>query len=135
MITAVDRAIKEALSAWIPRAMFVLVPLFGWLVSVVRRRSGRKYPHHLIFACHVFAVLFGAQSLAMGAGYLAGNTTVAFVLGVGSLLYASTYMVMALRAVYGGTILRALAHTVIVLALYWVATMLTAAAIVVPVLL
>jgi Protein of unknown function (DUF3667) len=33
------RAINQALTTWIPRAMFVLVPVFGWLVSRVRRRS------------------------------------------------------------------------------------------------
>ena len=79
------RTINRALTTWIPRAMFVLVPLFAWLVSRVRPRSWRKYPHHVIFACHVFAVLFGAQSLAVAAGYLAGSATIAFALGVSSL--------------------------------------------------
>ena len=130
-----DRAIKQALTAWIPRAMFVLVPLFAWLVSLVRRRSGRKYPHHVIFACHVFAVWFAAQSMAAGAAYLAGNAAVAFSLGVGSVLYAVIYMVLALRAVYGGTVAQALAQTLVVLAFYWLATIVVAAAIVVPVLL
>jgi hypothetical protein len=129
-----QRAINHALSTWIPRAMFVLVPVFGWLVSRVRRRWGRKYPHHVIFACHVFAAFFGAQSVAAAAGYLAGNATVAFSLGMGSLLYAFIYMVLALRVVYGGTIARALAHTVVVLFFYWLATILVAVAIVMPVL-
>jgi hypothetical protein len=97
-----QRAINLALTTWIPRAMFVLVPLFGWLVSRVRRRSGRKYPQHLIFASHVFAAFFGAQSVAVAAGYLAGNAAARFSLGMGSLLYALIYMVVALRAVYGG---------------------------------
>jgi Protein of unknown function (DUF3667) len=130
----VQRAINQALTTWIPRAMFLLVPVFAWLVSRVRRGSGRNYPHHVIFACHVFAVLFGAQSIAAAAGYLAGNTTIAFSLGVGSLLYAFIYMVLALRAVYGGTIGRALAHTVVVLAFHWLATIVVAAAIIVFVL-
>jgi Protein of unknown function (DUF3667) len=38
------RAINEALTTWVPRAMFILVPLFAWLVSRVRRRARRKYP-------------------------------------------------------------------------------------------
>ena len=129
-----QRAINQTLTTWIPRAMFLLVPAFAWLVSRARRRSGRKYPHHVIFACHVFAVWFGAQAVAVAAGYLSGNTTVAFSLGVGSLLYALIYMVLALRAVYGGTIARALAHTVVVLALYWLATIVVTVAIIVPVL-
>jgi hypothetical protein len=129
-----ERAINYALTTWIPRAMFVLVPFFGWLVSRVRRRSGRKYPHHVIFACHVFAAFFGAQSVAAAAGYLAGNATIAFALGIGSLLYGFIYMVVALRVAYGGTIARALAHSVVVLALYWLATIVIATAIVMPVL-
>jgi hypothetical protein len=129
-----DRAINQALVTWIPRAMFVLVPVFGWLVSRVQRRSGRKYPHHLIFSLHVFAAFFGVQSIAVAGGYLTGNTAVAFSLGVGGLVYAFIYTVVALRAVYGGTIRRALARTVVVLVCYWFATMIAATAIIVPVL-
>jgi hypothetical protein len=129
-----QRAINQALTTWMPRAMFVLVPAFAWLVSRVRRRSGRKYPHHLIFTLHVFAAFFGVQAIAAGAGYLAGNTTVASGLGIGGLLYALIYVVLALRAVYGGTIPRAVAHAVVVLALYWLAAVVATAAIVVPVL-
>jgi hypothetical protein len=82
----------------------------------------------------VIAVFFGAQSVVVAGGYLAGNTGVASSLGVGSLLYALTYMVLAIRAVYDGTIARALAHTVVVLAFYWLATIVVAAATIVPVL-
>jgi len=35
-----QRAINHALTTWIPRAMFVLVPVFGWLESRNSRRSG-----------------------------------------------------------------------------------------------
>jgi hypothetical protein len=65
---------------------------------------------------------------------LARNATVAFSLGLASLLYGFIYMVFALRAVYGGTIARALAHTVVVLTFHWLATIVVTAAIVVPVL-
>jgi lysylphosphatidylglycerol synthetase-like protein (DUF2156 family) len=128
-----QHAINQALTTWIPRAMFLLVPLFAWLVSRVRP-SGQKYPHHVIFACHVFAVFFGVQSAAVAAGYLSGSTAVASVLGAGSLLYGVIYVVLAFRSVYGGTIARALAHTAVVLAFYWLATIVVAAAIIVPVL-
>lgn len=130
----IDRAASEALTTWIPRAMFVLVPLFGWLVFVARRRSGRKYPHHLIFACHVFAAFFGVQSIAVAVGYLSGSTVVKSVLGIGSFLYAMVYMILAMKVVYGGTSARALAHTILVLAFYWVATIVVAGAIIAPLL-
>jgi hypothetical protein len=126
-------AINQALATWTPRAMFLLVPAFAWLVSRVRRRSGRKYPHHLIFSSHLFAAFFGVQAVATTAGHLAGNPTGTFALVVGSLLYVFIYTVLALRAVYGGTIGRALAHTVVVLTFHWLATIVVTAAIVVPV--
>jgi hypothetical protein len=129
----VQQALNRALRTWVPRAMFVLVPVFGWLVSRVRRRSGRGYPHHVIFALHLFAMFFGAQSIAAAAGYLARNTTVAALLGAGSLLYAAVYMILAIRAVYGGTIARAAAHAAIVLFFYWLATVVVSLAIVLPV--
>lgn len=128
-----DRAVNEALTTWIPRAMFVLVPFFAWLVSLVRRRAGRRYPHHVIFACHVFAVLFGVQAIAVALGYLSG-TAVTGPLAVASLLFALISMILAMRAVYGGTIGRAFAHMLVVLAFYWLAAIVVAAAIIVPVL-
>lgn len=128
-----DRAINEALTAWIPRAMFVLVPVFAWLVSRVRRRTGWRYPHHLIFAFHVFAAFFGVQAIAVAAGHVAGNGIIAPVLAVSSGVYGLAYTAAALRSVYGGTIRRALVHTLIVLFFYWIATVAVAAAIVVPV--
>lgn len=42
-------------------------------------------------------------------------------------------MVLALRTVYGGTAGRAVAHTLMILAGYWLATMIVVAGIVVPV--
>lgn len=122
-----DRAVNEALTTWIPRAMFVLVPFFGWLVSIVRRKSGRKYPHHVIFACHVFAVFFGVQAIAVALRYLSGSTAVTGALAVASLLFALISMILAMRAVYGGTIGRAFAHTLVVLAFYWLAAIVVAA--------
>ena len=56
------------------------------------------------------------------------------VFGVAAIVYVVIYMVAAIRRVYGGTMMRAVAHTVAVLALYWVAMILTTIAIVVPVL-
>ena len=127
-------AVDQALTVWIPRAMFVLVPLFGWLVSRVRQSSGRRYPHHVIFALHILAAFFGVQAVATLAGYLTGREGVTAVFGVAAIVYVVVYTVAAMRRVYGGTMVRAVAHTVVVLALYWVAMLLTTVAIVLPVL-
>src|SRR4029078_9925223 len=56
-------AANDALNVWLPRVMFVLMPIFAGLVSFVRCRSGHNYPQHLCFAMHVHAVAFGAGVL------------------------------------------------------------------------
>jgi hypothetical protein len=130
---AVERVATEALTTWLPRAMFVLIPIFGWLVSMVRRKSGRSYPHHLIFALHVFAAFFGLQAMSVGVGYLAGNQLVLGVLGIASIVVAVAYLAIALKVVYGGSIARALLHTIVVFTLYWVAAIAVTALIIVPI--
>lgn len=57
-------AIEAARLAWMPRVMFVLVPLFAGLVAVVERRARRRYPAHLVFALHVHAAGFAARAVA-----------------------------------------------------------------------
>ena len=113
--------------------MFVLIPIFGWLLSRVRRGSEHQYPHHLIFSLHVFAAFFGVQALSVGISYLAGNGGVTALLGIGTVAFAVIYMVVALRAVYGGTVMRALVHTVFVLFFYWLGAIIATAVIIVPV--
>lgn len=108
----------------------MLVPVFDVFLCAARRAANT---HHLIFACHVLAAFFAVQSIAVAAGYLSANATVKSVLGLGSLLYAFVYLILALRA-YGGSTARAAAHTIVVLAFYWLATILVAAAIIAPVL-
>ena len=55
------------------------------------------------------------------------------MLGIGTVAFAVIYMVVALRAVYGGTVMRALVHTVFVLFFYWLGAIIATAVIIVPV--
>ena len=125
---------NEALVTWIPRAMFVLIPLFAWLLSRVRRKSGHRYPHHLIFSLHLFAAFFAVLAIGVGVSYLARNEIVSGVIGLGSIVFVVIYMMLALKVVYGGTSLRALIHTAVVLSAYWLATIVVTGAIIAPVL-
>ena len=126
----VDRVVNEALTTWISRAMFVLVPVFALLVSLVRRRARRNYLQHLIFAVHVHAAVFGAQAVAIAVGYLTGEDLISLMLGLASVLYALGYLAVALRTVYGGSILRAFADASLLAVGHWFITMLAAAMIV-----
>jgi hypothetical protein len=126
--------VNRALGTWVPRAMFVLVPLFAWFVSRVRRRSGRHYPQHLIFTLHVFAVFFGVLAVTTALGTALDRPVAAVSIGIAGLAYAALSMARAMQVVYGGPLITAAVHTVLVLAGSWVATIALTAIIVLPLL-
>lgn len=132
-IRQIQQAVDQALATWIPRAMFLLVPVFAALVAWVRRSARCKYPHHLVFALHVFAAFFGAQAAAIALGSLADRSVVTAGFGAATLVYAFAYLAAALRLVYAGTLRRAIRDAVVLLVLHWLATVLVTAAILLPV--
>ncbi|HEY3093149.1 MAG TPA: DUF3667 domain-containing protein [Vicinamibacterales bacterium] len=94
--------VGETIAHWGPRAMFVLVPVFAWLVNLAWRRRGRHYPQHLYFALHVHAAWFAVAALVVVLR-LAVPTSVGAYLDDGLLLYGILYVVMAFRRAYGPT--------------------------------
>lgn len=130
-----DRVIRDAEATWMPRAMFVLMPIFAGLVQLAQRRSGRRYPHHLIFALHAHTAWFGVFALLGLIGHLLGSEPVSSALGIAAILYALAYLALAFRRVYGGTWPRAILQSIIVGGGYGIVTVLVTAAIVVPVVL
>lgn len=70
-------AIDHARYTWMPRVMFVLVPLFAWLVSLVRRNAGRRFPAHFVFALEVHAAAFGSRAIAKALAALAPSMVAA----------------------------------------------------------
>jgi hypothetical protein len=98
----IERTMNRAVGVWLPRAMFVLVPLFAALVMLFRRRSGHTYPQHLYFALHLHAVWFFVSA----AGVLLELLTlpvVPAVANVGLLLFFLWYAFVAFRRVYATT--------------------------------
>jgi quinoprotein glucose dehydrogenase len=127
--------VSGAMATWLPRVMFVLVPLFAALVHFVRRRSGHTYPQHLLFALHAHAAMFGAAAVLVLIR-VALPTIVGDEGGRGFLAVAwGIYLVKAFRVAYGGTTGRAILHTIIVMLTYGFALILATAAIIVPVIL
>ena len=103
-IEAAERTITTAFNVWLPRAMFVLVPLFAALVMLSRRGSGLTYPQHLYFALHVHAAGFltnALDSLFEAVGPLA---FAAPVVDIVTELYIVGYFFIAFRRVYETTI-------------------------------
>ncbi len=71
---------------------------------------------------------------SVGVSYLARNEIVSGVIGLGSIVFVVIYMMLALKVVYGGTSIRALIHTAVILSAYWLATIVVTGAIIAPVL-
>ena len=123
-------AVNHAILAWIPRVMFVLLPLFAWLVAVAYRSVDRNYLHHLIFSVHVHAAWFaagvGAKAVEL-ASHPIGQTLEQI-----ALVFGTIYTVLAFRRVYG-KVRHSFARIAFVLALYFAAFVLAFAAVVIPV--
>jgi hypothetical protein len=115
---------------WVPRVMFVLLPLFAWLVALTYRRVDSNYLHHLIFAVHVHAAWFAAAAIAKTAELLSRPVGDALRLLV--VVFAVVYAVLAFRRVYGAMRL-SFARIAFVMVIYAAAIILAFVAIVVPV--
>ena len=98
-LAALQDAVDHAILAWIPRVMFVLLPLFAWLVALAYRGIDRNYLHHVIFAVHVHAAWFAAGTIAKIfelASRSFGQPIVQLVPA-----FAAVYAILAFRRVYG----------------------------------
>ena len=112
-------AVNEVTNVWLPRVMFLLVPVFGARVMLLRRKSGYNYPQHLYFALHVHAVLFFAftvGALARIPDWRYAENAVAVLV----VLYAGLYLWFALRRAYGLTLWAALWRTLVLALAYFV---------------
>ena len=89
---AQDKAIHLIITT-LPKAMFVLVPVFALLLTLLYRGSGRFYAEHFLFALHFHA--FSFLTLALALLVLRGS-----VRPLGPIVIMS-YLFLALRRVYG----------------------------------
>jgi Protein of unknown function (DUF3667) len=127
---AMQQAVNRALLVWVPRVMFVLLPLFAWLVALVYRGVDRNYLHHLIFALHVHAAWFAAY--AVGKAVELASRPIGEGLQRLVLIFAALYVVLAFRRVYGRVRFSS-ARIAIVLVAYLMAFVAALTAIVLPV--
>lgn len=125
-----QQAVNRAMLAWVPRVMFVLLPLFAWFVAIAYRRVDRNYLHHLIFSVHVHAAWFAA--LAVGKAVEVASQPIGWALQRIAVMFAAVYTVIAFRRVYG-KVRFAVARIAFVLTAYLVAFILALITIVFPV--
>jgi hypothetical protein len=96
-----NQRVNEAQTVWMPRAMFVLVPVCALLVGIVTRRTRRNYPQHLYFSLHIHSAYFATLSLALLLGLVGAQTLSAIVSSLTTVLILG-YSLIAFRTAYGG---------------------------------
>jgi hypothetical protein len=102
---------------WLPRAMFVLVPLLAGLVALVVRKSRLNYPQHLYFALHVQAAWFFASAVG-AASRIKTIPAITAAVPTLALIYAAVYIVLAFRRAYGVSVAGALLRAAVVTGVY-----------------
>jgi hypothetical protein len=122
---AAAAAIEDARAVWVPRVVFVLVPFFAWLVALLRRKSGRNYPSHFVFALHVHAAFFAMRAVVT-AGALALPPALKPVANGLLQLYLIGYLFLAFRTAYGDSRGRAALDTALVGVVYMLVLMVLA---------
>lgn len=112
------KRLGESLVHALPKAMFLLMPVFALLVFAFYRKSQRFYVPHLYFSIHLHAFAFCLLSicLLLGATGVAALKLVSFL----AMLGVVPYFLVALRTVYGGSRAWALAKGATIIALYFV---------------
>lgn len=96
-------AFGEAVLANLPRAFFVLLPLFAILLKLFYRRQDHYYLDHLIFALyyHAFAFVLLTLLVILGRPWVPGWLATPLTLVLWIWFFA--YLAIALRKVYRGT--------------------------------
>ena len=119
--------LAHALESAFPKAMFVLMPLFGLVVYAFYWRSERMYVPHFYFAVHYHAFAFTMfaffELVAMLHWWPLRIVRVVF------LLAPLPYLTMSLRTVYGGGRAMTIAKTIAIVAIDLVFVVLAMAAI------
>lgn len=92
------RLMTTGFFAYVPYAMFILMPVFALYLKVLYLGTGRRYGEHLLFALHTNAFAFAALSLmALTIRLDWGLPTTAIV------FWIAAYLPLAMRRVYQGS--------------------------------
>lgn len=88
-IAADPAALNEPLTAWIPRALFLLLPLYALLVALfhIRRRKDFYLVDHLVFSFSVHTFEFVLVIIAVGLAQIVSGSMIAVLFLVASAIY------------------------------------------------
>lgn len=97
----------EAVVANLPRAFFLLLPIFALLLKLLYLRRGILYLDHLVFALHFHAFAFVVLAALIPAGAAQLPILVMVPFSTALWLWVFAYLLLALREVYGDSWLSA----------------------------
>jgi hypothetical protein len=102
--------VKSKFFAYVPYAMFCIMPLFAFYLKLLYLGSGRRYGEHMLFALHTSAFAF----LLLGLIWVIPGTWVNTAL----FLWLLAYLPLAMRRVYGGSRKSTAARWLVLMAAY-----------------
>lgn len=113
------RHVSEQVMHNVPKAMFLLMPLFGLITWAFYRRQERYYIPHLYYSIHFHAFVFLVMTLYILAARLALPRQAAALI----ILTTIPYHLVALRRVFGGSRKMTIAKGTAIGILYWLAVL------------
>ena len=84
----------------LPKAMFLMLPLFAVLTMLAWRRKQPRYPAHLYLALHLHAAWFGAMAIQTLAEGFLDFTVVEVIAGLTTFAYVVSYGLLTVRRVF-----------------------------------
>ncbi|HEY2071743.1 MAG TPA: DUF3667 domain-containing protein [Rhizomicrobium sp.] len=97
-LVADPAALNEPLTVWLPRVLFLLLPLFALLLWLfyVRQRKQFYFVDHLIFSLNMHSFVFIALIVAIGVAQFTGSDWVGLA-GLGAM---GVYLLIAMKRFY-----------------------------------
>jgi hypothetical protein len=111
------RALNDAFNAGLPKAMFILLPLFALLTKVAWRKRMPRYPAHLYVALHIHAAVFVAFAVSSVVNSFL-PPRVAGALGTLLVVYMLWYALAAFKRVFAESWSRTIAKSAFVGVVY-----------------
>jgi hypothetical protein len=102
--------VKSKFFAYVPYAMFCIMPVFALYLKLLYLGSGRRYGEHMLFALHTNGFAF----LLLGLTWMIPGGWIDSALFV----WLAAYLPFAMRRVYGGSKLATVARWIVLMAAY-----------------
>ncbi|MBL6853633.1 MAG: DUF3667 domain-containing protein [Alphaproteobacteria bacterium] len=97
-LAADPAALNGPLTTWLPRVMFLLLPLYALLLALfhIRRRKDFFLVDHLVFSLNIHAFVFVILMVCVGLAQIMTGDTVSWIFFVGM----SVYILLAMKRFY-----------------------------------